>query len=97
MGKSEQMGMEVELTDATSIESIPDDYPFNRWDMLPVTDEEYVNKITGTRYRYCYYRDPDGRVWYETKVHGPSGWRTQEEAIFGRKIQKKRPAQGRPL
>lgn len=89
MGKSEQKSLESGMIDATSIESIPEDYPYNKWHMKPIMVRELVNNITGTRYRFNYFMDPDRRIWYETEVLGTGGWRSQEEYIFGHKIQKK--------
>ena len=52
MGKSEQKSLESGMIDATSIETIPEDYPYNKWHMKPIMVRELVNNITGTRYRF---------------------------------------------
>lgn len=89
MGKPKQKSLESGINDAMSIESIPEGYPYNKWHMQPLMVKEFVNNITGTRYRFNYFKDPDGCIWYETEVLGPGGWRSQEEYIFGHKRQRK--------
>ncbi|MBR2999566.1 MAG: hypothetical protein IKF39_01095 [Oscillospiraceae bacterium] len=44
--------------------------------------EEIGHSISGTR-KFIFYKDKEGNGWYRTQIKTPSGWKDEEEAIFG--------------
>lgn len=35
--------------------------------------------------QYIFFKDTQGRYWYETQIKGPSGYQTEYEHIFGKR------------
>lgn len=60
---------------------------YSQADMVTIREEQVDDT-----HKMIYMVDPDGRGWYETKVLASGRWVTQEEAIFGRRIGKRRSA-----
>lgn len=60
---------------------------YSQADMVTVREEQVDDT-----HKMIYMVDPDGRGWYETKVLASGRWVTMEEAIFGRRIGKRRSA-----
>ena len=56
-------------------------------------DVEYVGTRTEGRRRYLLYKDTGGMGWYRTQILTEQGWQEEEEAIFGKKIRKKKSRQ----
>lgn len=69
-----------------SIESIPDDAGFTRYDLEKVG--ELQDRSDPDR-KYILFTDPKGGGWYETKVRIYGKWISQEENIFGRRVRRK--------
>lgn len=75
-----------------SLESRPKDYKYDKCHMKPAGQLPGRDKNR----RYLLFIAPDGLGWYETQYRSGSGWITQEEAVFGRRVERigkrKRPA-----
>lgn len=56
-------------------------------------DVEYVSTRTEGSRRYLLYKDTDSMGWYRTQILTEQGWQEEEEAIFGKKIRKKKSRQ----
>lgn len=52
--------------------------------------EEIGRQSIGNR-MYVFYKDTEGNGWYKTQIKTPSGWRSEEEAIFGNRKKGRRP------
>lgn len=41
--------------------------------------------------KFVFYKDSKGRIWYKTMIRTKYGWVSQEQFVFGKKLQKRRP------
>lgn len=82
-----------------------DKRPEECWSLEAMDKEEYASEkdhlekigeeIFGTdpERKFVFWRDSKGRHWYTTMIHQELGWMRQDQAIFGRRMgKKKRPA-----
>lgn len=51
---------------------------------------EYVGTRTEGKRRYLLYQDREGLGWYRTQLLTKDGWKEEEDAIFSRKISKRK-------
>lgn len=78
------------MTDCRSVESMDKDEWMYEEACLTKIGEQICENAPD--HKFVFYEDSKGRHWYRTFIHTDIGWVSQQMAVFGKKLTKrKRP------